>query len=77
MDWSEDTVCAPHDLVKLLQLSCGVAVLIHAAEIKPDVAPPSSRCHDMFGFLDTFNAELEFISVSVVRMRSAIPTIGA
>ena len=77
MDWGKDTICAPHDLVKLLQLSCGVAVLIHTAKIKPDVAPPSSRCHDLFGFLDTFNAELEFISVSVVRMRSAIPTIGA
>ena len=28
-------------------------------------------------FLDSFNAEFEFISVSIVRMRSAIPTIGA
>ena len=77
MDWSEDTVCVPHDLVQLLQLSCGVAVLIHAAKVKPDVALPSSRCHYPFGFLDSFNAELEFISVSIVRMRSAIPTIGA
>ena len=77
MDWGEDTVCVPHDLVKLLQLSCGIAVLIHAAKVKPDVALPSSRCHYTFNFLDSFNAELEFISVSVVRMRSAIPTIGA
>ena len=77
MDWGEDTVCVPHDLVQLLQLSCGVAVLIHAAKVKPDVALPSSRRHYTFNFLDSFNAELEFISVSVVRMRSAIPTIGA
>jgi len=77
MDWGEDTVCVPHDLVQLLQLSCGVAVLIHAAKVKPDVALPSSRRHYLFNFLDSFNAELEFISVSVVRMRSAIPTIGA
>ena len=77
MDWGEDTVCVPHDLVQLLQLSCGVAVLIHAAKVKPDVALPSSRCHYIFNFFDSFNAKLEFISVSVVRMRSAIPTIGA
>ena len=77
MDWGEDTVCVPHDLVQLLQLSCGVTVLVHAAKVKPDVALPSSRCHYSFGFLDSFNTELEFISVSIVRMRSAIPTIGA
>ena len=77
MDWGEDTVCVPHDLVQLLQLSCGIAVLIHAAKVKPDVALPSSRRHYFFYFFDSFNAELEFISVSVVRMRSAIPTIGA
>ena len=76
-DWGEDTVYVPHDLVKLLQLSCGVAVLIHTAKVKPDVALPSSRRHYLFCSLDSFNAELKFISVSVVRMRSAIPTIGA
>ena len=77
MDWGEDTVCVPHDLVQLLQLSCGVAVLINAGKVQPDVAPPSTRCHYLFNFVDPFNAELEFISVCVVRMRSAIPTIGA
>ena len=59
MDWGEDAVCVPHDLVQLLQLSCGVAVLIHAAKVKPDAALPSSWCHKSHNFINPLNAQLK------------------
>ena len=51
---SQNTITGFHNLVQLFQLACRIAILVHAAEVMPDVAFLHTRCQGLPNMLDGF-----------------------